>query len=52
MILSGIVRESVHRSPNSVVAVLFPPAQQMAKRSHPLTDEARQKSSRAGCSAA
>ena len=40
MILLGIVPESYHRSPFSVVASLVLPAQQMAKRSHPFIDEA------------
>ena len=36
----GKALESYYRSPFSVVAALVPPAQQMAKRSHPFTDEA------------
>ena len=40
MLLFGMVLESHHRSPFSAVATLVPLAQQMAKRSHPFTDEA------------
>ena len=36
----GRVPESFQRSPFSVVAALVPPAQQMAKRSRPCTEEA------------
>ena len=39
MVLIGIVPESCHSSPFSVVATLVLRAQQMAKRSHPFTDE-------------
>ena len=36
----GRVLKSFHRSPLSDVATSVPPAEQMAKRSHPFTDEA------------
>ena len=40
MVLWGTVPESFRHSHFSVVAALVPSAQQMAKRSHPFTDEA------------
>ena len=40
MILFGVVPESFHRSPFSVVAALVPLAHEMVKRSRPFADEA------------
>ena len=40
MIVFGVVSESFHRSHMSAAAVSVPPAQAVAKRNHPFTDEA------------